>query len=70
MCAGCVMTAAAGATGIRSWLAARGFTWMTPARLKRATVALLVAAFGISSVGISGSSPAPARAAVTHGAHR
>jgi hypothetical protein len=69
------MTAAAGATGLRSWLAARGFTWLTPRRLKRLTVALGVAAFGVSSVGISGSSATPARAAaahavVAHGAHR
>jgi hypothetical protein len=70
------MTAAAGATGLRSWLAARGFTWMTPARLKRVTLALFVAAFGVSSIGISGSSSTqahaavPVRAAVIHGAHR
>jgi hypothetical protein len=35
-------------------------TWLTPRRLRAATVALFVAAFGISSVGLGGSSkPAP-----------
>ena len=56
MCAGCVMAAAAGASGVRSWLAARHLTWLTPVRMKRATIALFVAAFGFSSVTLGGSS--------------
>lgn len=55
MCAGCVMAAAAGASGIRSWLQTRNLSWLTPRRLKNATIALFVVAFGISSVGMSGS---------------
>jgi hypothetical protein len=61
------MAAATGATGVRAWLQARHLTWLTPRRLRAATIALFVAAFGISSVGISGSS-APARS-VTAPAH-
>jgi hypothetical protein len=52
------MAAAAGASGARSWLGARRFTWLTPRRLRSGTIALFVAAFGISSVGLSGSTPA------------
>jgi hypothetical protein len=49
------MTAAAGATGLRAWLQTRGWTWLTPTRLKRVTIAACVAAALVSSVGISGS---------------
>jgi hypothetical protein len=55
MCAGCAMTALTGATGVRAWLQARGWTWLTPARLKRMTVVAFVAATLVSSVGLSGS---------------
>ncbi len=58
MCAGCVMAAAAGATGTRSWLQARHTTWLTPRRLRAGTIALFVAAFGFSSITLSGSTPA------------
>jgi hypothetical protein len=51
------MAAAAGASGTRSWLQARHLTWLTPRRMRAATAALFVAAFGISSVGLSGSTP-------------
>jgi hypothetical protein len=50
------MAAMAGASGARSWL--QNQTWLTPERLRRATIAMFVAAFGFSSVGLSGSSPA------------
>jgi hypothetical protein len=36
-------TAAAGATGIRAWLATRGWAWLTPRRLRGVTAGLLVA---------------------------
>jgi hypothetical protein len=49
------MTAAAGATGVRSWLAARHRTWLTPRRLRAITLGLLALAFVISAVGFSGS---------------
>jgi hypothetical protein len=54
------MAAAAGATGARTWLQTRQLTWLTPRRVKPATVALFVAAFGFSTVGLSSSSSAPA----------
>jgi len=48
-------TAAAGATGIRAWLGTRRWAWLTPRRLRRATVALLalglVAAATLSGTG-------------------
>lgn len=53
MCAQCMMaamTAGAGATGARSWLAAR----VTPKTLKRATVVLLSLAF-FAAATLSGS---------------
>ena len=52
MCAQCMATAAAaagGATGLRAWLAARGFSWLTPQRLKRITVALIAAALLVAA---------------------
>jgi hypothetical protein len=55
MCAQCMMgaaTAAAGATGMRAWLAARGFSWMTPARLRAVTVALVLVALVAASIGL------------------
>ena len=58
MCVACAMTAAAGASGARSWLQTRDWSWVTPRVLRRATVALVVAAFGVSTVGISGSATA------------
>jgi hypothetical protein len=48
------MTAAAGATGARTWLQTRHLTWLTPKRLRAATVALCVMAFLVSTVGFSG----------------
>jgi hypothetical protein len=52
------MTAAAGATGLRTWLQTRGWSWLTPKRLKRATIAAFIVAAIVSSVGISGSTHA------------
>jgi hypothetical protein len=52
------MAAAAGATGARTWLQTRQLTWLTPRRFKAATVAVFVAAFGFSTVGLSSSSSA------------
>jgi hypothetical protein len=65
------MAAAAGATGARTWLQTRHVTWLTPKRIKAATVALFVAAFGFSAIGLSSSTstgaathpPAPTSAA-------
>ncbi len=60
MCAGCIMAATAGASGLRAWLQAQHITWLTPKRMKAVTISLVVVAFAISSVGISGSTPASA----------
>jgi hypothetical protein len=54
------MAAAAGASGARSWLQAHHATWLTPRRLRAATVALMVAAFAVSTIGLSGSTSRPA----------
>ncbi len=66
MCAGCIMAATAGASGARAWLQTLNLTWLTPKRMKAVTIALVVAAFAVSSVGISGSTAAPAP---HHGEH-
>ncbi len=58
MCMQCMagaMTAGAGATGIRAWLATRGYAWLTPRRLKAATVALVAAGVVVASVALGGS---------------
>jgi hypothetical protein len=47
VCAQCMATAAAaigGASGLRAWLAARDFSWVTPTRLRRVTYAVGFAA--------------------------
>ncbi len=53
------MAAATGATGIRTWLQTYGAAWMTPRRLRLLTIAVFAVAFAVSTVGLSGSSPAP-----------
>jgi hypothetical protein len=60
MCAQCMASAAAavgGASGVRAWLAARGFAWMTPARLHRITMALVGLALLVAALTASGSGP-------------
>jgi hypothetical protein len=60
MCVQCAMgatsaaAAVGGAAGIRAWLAAKGFAWMTPGRMRGATIALLVMGVIGASVGVSG----------------
>jgi hypothetical protein len=53
------MAAAAGASGVRSWLQTRHMTWLTPRRLRAATVVIMVVAFAVSSVGLGGSDKPP-----------
>jgi hypothetical protein len=53
------MAAMAGATGARSWLQSRHDTWLTPGRVKVATVGVFTAAALGSSVALSGTSPSP-----------
>lgn len=55
------MAAAAGASGARTWLQTRHLTWLKPKRLKATTIALVVAAFGISTVGLTGSTSTTAQ---------
>lgn len=67
----CMMTAmgaTASATGIRSFIAAKHFSWVTPKRLNAITVALMVAALLVSALFVSGSSAKPAHrgAAIVH----
>jgi hypothetical protein len=57
------MAAMAGASGTRSWLQNRHMTWLTPERIRAATIVLFVVAFVVSSVALSGSTPAPHHAA-------
>jgi hypothetical protein len=63
MCMQCMITAmssGAVATGTRTWLASRRFSWMTPERLRRVTVLLIAAALIASATLVSGSSAPPA----------
>lgn len=57
MCAMCAMAAMTGAAGARSWLQAQHATWLTPQRMKVATVGLFATAALGSSVVFSGSTP-------------
>ncbi|CAB4907757.1 unannotated protein [freshwater metagenome] len=54
-------TVVAGTSGIRLWLTARAWTWLTPARLRLATRGLLVVAVVASGLLVSGSGGAPAQ---------
>ena len=50
------MAATAGATGARSWLGVKKFSWLTPGRLRITTIALVCAALLASATLVSGSS--------------
>jgi hypothetical protein len=49
-------TVAGGASGLRAWLAAKRFAWLTPVRIKRLTFGLVVAVILVSAT-FSGSGP-------------
>jgi hypothetical protein len=49
------MSAGAAATGTRSWLATRCWSWLTPKRLKRITIGLIAVAFIAASTLLGGS---------------
>lgn len=58
MCMQCMagaMTATAGASGLRAWLATRRFAWLTPRRLRAITIALVAGALLASTALVSGS---------------
>jgi hypothetical protein len=48
-------TVAGGASGLRAWLAAKGFSWLSPRRMKRLTLALGIVVILVSMT-LSGSS--------------
>jgi hypothetical protein len=54
MCATCVssasVTAAASAAGLRVWLQTRTWAWLTPRRLRRITIASVIAALAGATV--------------------
>jgi len=57
------MVAASAATGFRTWLQNHHFGWLTPKRMRALTIAAMVAAGLVSTVGISGSTTPPGAAA-------
>ena len=64
MCAACAIAAAAGASGAKAWLQAHHMTWLTEARMRAATLVLVIAMLIVSSVAFSGTSKPD------HGAHK
>jgi hypothetical protein len=55
-----------GASATRSWLQAQHASWLTPGRLKVATIVVFSAATIGSSATLSGSTPAPHHAPAAH----
>ena len=49
------MAAMTVATGARSWVASRRWSWLTPGRVKRATVLIFAVALVLSTVTLTGS---------------
>jgi hypothetical protein len=71
MCMQCMataMTAGAGVSGTRAYIAARNFSWVTPRRMRAITASLLVAGLLASATLVSGSTAAP-HAAASAGQH-
>jgi hypothetical protein len=64
-CMATAMTTGAAVTGVRSWLGTRNYSWLTPQRLRRATLCLFAAGLLASALLVSGSGkqPTSARAA-------
>jgi hypothetical protein len=59
------MAAASAASGFRTWMQTHPVPWLTPKRMRRLTIAAMVAAGLVSTVGMSGSGTATA---ATHAA--
>ncbi len=53
------MTSGAAVTGVRSWLGTRNYGWLTPQRLRRATICLFAAGLLASALLVSGSAKQP-----------
>jgi hypothetical protein len=64
MCAACAIAAASAASGFRTWLQNHRLGWLTPRRMRALTVAAMCAGALVSTVGFSGSTPAPSHAGV------
>ncbi|MGA9315933.1 MAG: hypothetical protein WBV77_15045 [Solirubrobacteraceae bacterium] len=58
------MAAASAASGLRTWLQTHNLGWLTPKRLRAITIGAMCAAGLVSTVGVSGSTPPSAHAAV------
>ena len=59
MCVQCMMgamSAGAAVIGTRSWLASKRWAWLSPERLQRVTIALVVVGLVSSATMLSGSS--------------
>jgi hypothetical protein len=56
MCAGCAMAAVAGASGAKAWLQAHHMTWLTEARIRVATVVIVILMLAVSTISFSGTS--------------
>ena len=57
MCMQCMATASVAigsASGIRVWLRNHGGAWLTPGRLRAATIALLALAVLVAGIGLNG----------------
>ena len=70
-CMATAMTAGAGVSGTRAYIAAKHFSWMTPRRMRAITATLLAAGLLASTTLVSGSAPRPRAAApaVQHAQH-
>jgi hypothetical protein len=64
------MAAMTGATATRTWLQAQHATWLTPRRMKVATVVIFSAATLGSSATLSGSSTPTHHTPPAHAAHQ
>ena len=75
MCMQCMataMTAGAGVSGTRAYIADKHFSWMTPRRMRALTATLLAAGLLASTTLVGGSSPHPQGVALAgqHAKHR
>jgi hypothetical protein len=50
------MAAAAGASGAKAWLQAHHMTWLTEARVRVATVVIVILMLAVSTISFSGTS--------------
>jgi hypothetical protein len=64
MCMQCMtgaVTAVGAASGTRAYVASRGFSWVTPRRLRALTATLAIVAVAASATLLGGTSSAPAQ---------